>query len=151
MSSSAIPSIRSNRLSNRQVGRAGELQIEMAKRLDRVNELLRREISAVIQRDFEWKGSLVTVSEVDVTQDLKEAKVFVSVLGGSTEGVMDILGKKRGFIQSKVSKRVVLRNTPVLDFRVDSSASRGVELVNLLDEVAELPTAPPEEDENPTK
>ena len=123
----------------------------MAKRLDRVNELLRREISAVIQRDFEWKGSLVTVSEVDVTQDLKEAKVFVSVLGGSTEGVMDILGKKRGFIQSKVSKRVVLRNTPVLDFRVDSSASRGVELVNLLDEVAELPTAPPEEDENPAE
>lgn len=57
----------------------------MAKRLDRVNELLRREISAVIQRDFEWNGALVTVSEVDVTQDLKEAKVFVSILGGSNE------------------------------------------------------------------
>ena len=119
----------------------------MAKRLDRVNELLRREISAVIQRDFEWNGALVTVSEVDVTQDLKEAKVFVSIFGGSSPGVMEILSRKRGFIQSKVSKRVVLRNTPVLSFRVDASASRGVDMVNLLDEVAKLPTAPPEEEE----
>jgi len=119
----------------------------MAKRLDRVNELLRREISLVIQRDFEWNGALVTISEVDVTQDLKEAKVFVSILGGSSLGVMETLFRKRGFIQSKVSKRVVLRNTPVLSFRVDASASRGVDMVNLLDEVAKLPTAPPEEEE----
>ena len=119
----------------------------MAKRLDRVNELLRREISAVVQRDFEWNNALVTVSEVDVTQDLKEAKVFVSILGGSAPGVLDQLERKRGFIQSKVSKRVVLRNTPVLMFRQDKSAIRGVDVVNLLDEVAQLPTAPPEDED----
>lgn len=119
----------------------------MAKRLDRVNELLKREISAVIQRDFEWNNALVTISDVDVTQDLKEAKVFVSILGGSTPGILEQLNRKRGFIQSKVSKRVVLRNTPVLNFRVDASASRGVDVVNLLDEVAQLPTAPPEDEE----
>jgi len=119
----------------------------MAKRLDRVNELLRREISAVVQRDFEWNNALVTVSEVDVTQDLKEAKVFVSILGGSAPGILDQLERKRGFIQSKVSKRVVLRNTPVLMFRQDKSAVRGVDVVNLLDEVARLPTAPPQDEE----
>ena len=119
----------------------------MAKRLDRVNELLRREISAVVQRDFEWNNALVTVSEVDVTQDLKEAKVFVSILGGSAPGILDQLERKRGFIQSKVSTRVVLRNTPVLMFRQDKSAVRGVDVVNLLDEVARLPTAPPEDEE----
>ncbi|MEN8774131.1 MAG: 30S ribosome-binding factor RbfA [Akkermansiaceae bacterium] len=119
----------------------------MAKRLDRVNELLRREISAVVQRDFEWKNALVTVSEVDVTQDLKEAKVFVSILGGSAPGILDQLERKRGFIQSKISKRVVLRNTPILMFRQDKSAVRGVDVVNLLDEVAQLPTAPPEDEE----
>jgi len=119
----------------------------MAKRLDRVNELLRREISAVVQRDFEWNNALITVSEVDVTQDLKEAKVFVSILGGSAPGILDQLERKRGFIQSKVSKRVVLRNTPVLMFRQDKSAVRGVDVVNLLDEVARLPTAPPEDEE----
>jgi len=119
----------------------------MSKRMDRVNELLRREISAVVQRDFEWNKALVTISAVDVTQDLKEAKVYVSILGGSAPGVLDQLERKRGFIQSKVSKRVVLRNTPVLMFRQDASAIRGVEVVNLLDEVAQLPTAPPEEEE----
>lgn len=118
----------------------------MGKRMDRVNELLRREISAVLQRDFEWNNALVTISAVNVTEDLKEAKVFVSILGGSTPGVLEQLNRKRGFIQSKVSKRVVLKNTPVLMFRVDASASRGVDVVNLLDEVAKLPTAPPAED-----
>ncbi|HAE19266.1 MAG: ribosome-binding factor A [Verrucomicrobiaceae bacterium TMED137] len=120
----------------------------MAKRQDRVNELLRREISGVLQRDFEWKNALVTVSDVDVTQDLKEAKVFVSILGGSAPGILDQLERKRGFIQGKVSKRVVLRNTPVLMFRQDKSAVRGVEVVNLLDEVSQLPTAPLEDEES---
>ena len=49
-------------------------------------------------------------------------------------------------IQSRVSKRVVLKNTPVLMFREDDSAARGVNIVNLLDEVAQLPTAPPAEE-----
>ncbi|MCH1498740.1 MAG: 30S ribosome-binding factor RbfA [Akkermansiaceae bacterium] len=120
----------------------------MAKRQHRVNELLRREISGVLQRDFEWKNALVTVSDVDVTQDLKEAKVFVSILGGSAPGILDQLERKRGFIQGKVSKRVVLRNTPVLMFRQDKSAVRGVEVVNLLDEVSQLPTAPLEDEES---
>ena len=119
----------------------------MSQRIDRINELMKREISAVVMKEFEFPNCLVTISEVSVTQDLKEAKVFVSVLGGSTEGVIQRLRKKRGMIQSLTMKRVVLRCTPVLDFRVDDSADRGVNVVNLLDEVAKLPTAPPEEDE----
>ncbi|MGE9268283.1 MAG: 30S ribosome-binding factor RbfA [Verrucomicrobiales bacterium] len=118
------------------------------KRLNRVNELLKREISMVIQREFEWHGSLLTVSEVDVTQDLKEAKVFVGVLGGSPEGVIEKLNAKHGLIQRQVSKRVVLKNTPVLTFRLDNSAERGIGVVNLLDEVEKLPKAPPAEDED---
>ncbi|MBG7607628.1 MAG: ribosome-binding factor A, partial [Verrucomicrobia bacterium] len=55
----------------------------MSRRIDRVNELLRREVSTVIQHDYEWNGRMVTVSSVDVTQDLKEGKVFISVIGGS--------------------------------------------------------------------
>lgn len=119
----------------------------MSQRLDRINELMKREISAVIQKEFEFLNCLVTISDVDVTQDLKEAKVFVSVLGGHPENVISKLRSKRGMIQSRTMKRVTLRNTPVLDFRVDTSADRGVNVVNLLDEVAKLPTAPPEEEE----
>lgn len=118
----------------------------MGRRLDRVNELLKREISAVIQRDFAFGGRLVTVNAVEVTQDLKEARVFVGVLGGSNEGVLEQLNQKRGLIQGKVMKRVVLKHTPVLDFRGDTSVERGVEIVNLLDEVEKLPKAPVEDD-----
>ena len=118
----------------------------MSRRMDRVNELLKREISSVLQRDFEFDGSLVTVNAVEVTQNLKEGRVFVGVLGGHEARVIERLNKEHGFIQSRVMKRVVLRNTPILQFVQDSSVERGVDIVNLLDEVAELPTAPPEEE-----
>lgn len=117
----------------------------MSRRLDRVNELLRREIGAILQKDYEWKNLLVTVSEVEVTQDLKEGKVWTSVLGGEAGPVLSKLNKEHGSIQSKVMKRVVLKSTPVLRFYHDSSASRGVEIVNLLEEVEKLPKAPLED------
>jgi ribosome-binding factor A len=117
----------------------------MSRRLDRVNELLRREIGAVIQKDYEWQNRLVTVSEVEVTQDLKEGKVWISVLGGHADPVIEKLNKEHGSIQSKVMKRVVLKSTPVLRFHHDASAVRGVSIVNLLEEVDKLPKAPAEE------
>ncbi len=117
----------------------------MSRRLDRVNELLRREIGAVIQKDYEWHNRLVTVSDVEVTQDLKEGKVWIGVLGGEAHSVIMKLNKDHGAIQSKVMKRVVLKSTPVLRFHHDASALRGVEIVNLLEEVDKLPKAPDED------
>jgi ribosome-binding factor A len=114
----------------------------MSKRLDRVNELLRREISAVVQKDYEWHGKLVTVNDIETTQDLKEAKVWVSVLGGSANGVIEKLNHDHGSIQTKIMKRIVLKSTPVLSFHCDTSAERGVGIVNLLQEVDKLPKAP---------
>ena len=115
----------------------------MSRRMDRVNELLKREISSVLQRDFEWKGLLVTVNSVEVAQDLKDARVYVGVLGGHQGKVIERLNGERGAIQGRVMKRVILKNTPVLRFVGDDSVVRGVDIVNLLDEVAELPVAPP--------
>jgi ribosome-binding factor A len=120
----------------------------MNRRISRVNELLRREISTVIQHDFEWHGKMVTVSGVEVTQDLKEGKVWVGVIGGSAEPIIDKLNKAHGAIQKAVMKRVVLKSTPVLRFKLDDSAVRGVEIVNLLEEVDKLPKAPIEDGED---
>jgi len=119
----------------------------VSRRIDRVNELLRREISTVIQHDYEWDGRLVTVSAVEVTQDLKEGRVWIGVIGGSAEPVIEKLNKAHGAIQKEVMKRVVLKSTPVLRFKHDASAVRGVEIVNLLEEVDKLPKAPLEEEE----
>jgi len=113
-------------------------------RLHRVNELLLREISAVIQRDYEVPGALVTVREVETTQDLKGAQGWIGVLGGHVNAVLDKLNREHGSIQTKVMKRVVLKSTPVLHFLHDASAVRGVGIVNLLDEVEKLPKAPEE-------
>jgi len=118
----------------------------MSQRLDRINELLRREISTVVLREFEFRNCLVTISAVEITQDLREAKVFVSILGTPPGSVLEKLNQKRAMIQSSIAKRVVLRCTPILTFRVDSSAERGVEMVNVLDEVDKLPKAPLEDE-----
>ncbi|MFT3990309.1 MAG: 30S ribosome-binding factor RbfA [Luteolibacter sp.] len=120
----------------------------MSRRLDRVNELLRREIGAIIQKDYEWHGKLVSVIEVEVTNDLKEGRVWIGVLGGDPTPVLDKLNRDHGSIQSRVMKRVVLKSTPVLQFRHDSSAVRGVQIVNLLEEVDKLPKAADEESES---
>lgn len=119
----------------------------MSRRIDRVNELLHREISTVIQHDYEWHGRMVTVSGVEVTQDLKEGKVWIGVIGGSAEPVVEKLNRAHGAIQKSVMKRVVLKSTPVLTFRHDDSAVRGVEIVNLLEEVDKLPKAPVEDED----
>ncbi|MBG7608557.1 MAG: hypothetical protein IZT59_11085, partial [Verrucomicrobia bacterium] len=66
----------------------------------------------------------------------------ISVIGGSADTVIDKLNRAHGSIQKAVMKRVVLKSTPVLSFRHDNSAIRGVEIVNLLEEVEKLPKAP---------
>lgn len=117
----------------------------MSQRLSRINELLKREVSSVAQKEFEFPNILVTISDVEVTDDLREAKVFVSVLGGDSQVVLDKLTKARSVFQTAINKRTNLRCTPVLSFRQDNSASRGVEIVNLLEEVDKLPKAPEED------
>ncbi len=118
----------------------------MPRRLDKVNELLRREIGTVVQRDYEWGGRLVTIGAVEVTQDLKEGKVWVGVLGGDANPVVEKLNRDHGSIQTRVMKRVVLKSTPVLRFVHDSSVERGIDIVNLLDEVDKIPKAPDDPD-----
>lgn len=114
-------------------------------RLDKVNELLKREIGSFVQRDFEWPGTIVSILDVEVTEDIKEARVWVGVVGRmAPEQVVEKLSRHRGAIQHAVSRRVVLRHTPRLTFRHDDSARRGVDMVNLLDDIEKnLPKAPP--------
>ncbi len=112
----------------------------MSQRLDRINELLRREISACIEKHFEFPDTLVTVHDVETAVDLKNANVFIGVIGSPDQGraVLNKLNGKRSFIQGVVMKRVVLRNTPLLHFKMDDSIERGVRILNLLDEIGDV-------------
>ena len=113
----------------------------MSKRTQRVDELLKREISTCLERDFEFPGILVTIHQVDVTPDLREAKVHIGVIGGEFERSAAVakLNKKHGMIQNVVAKRVVLRNTPRLTFHLDDSIERGNRIVDILEDIGEIP------------
>lgn len=115
------------------------------RRLDKVNELMKREIGSFVQKEFEWPGTIVSILDVEITEDLKEGRVWVGVVGRMAPAqVLAKLAKHRGLIQNAVSKRVILRNTPRLTFKHDDSAKRGVDLVNLLEDIEQnLPKAPP--------
>lgn len=108
--------------------------------MERINELLRREISSCIEKHFEFPDVLVTIHAVETAIDLKDANVHVGVIGSEAQSrdVIAKLNARRGFIQSTVMKRVVLRNTPHLHFKVDDSVQRGVRIINILDEIGEI-------------
>ncbi len=116
-----------------------------SRRLDKVNELMKREIGTFVQKEFEWPGTIVSILDVEITEDLKEGRVWVGVVGRMAPAqVIEKLSRKRGDIQRAISRRVILRNTPKLTFRHDDSARRGVSMVNLLDDIEQnLPKAPP--------
>ena len=116
-----------------------------SRRLEKVNEVMKREIGTFVQKEFEWPGTIVSILDVEVTEDLREGRVWVGVVGRMhPDQVLDKLNRKRGDIQRAVSRRVVLRNTPRLTFKHDNSAQRGVAMVNLLDDIERnLPKAPP--------
>lgn len=120
----------------------------MKHRLDRVNEVLKRELGELIQREISFSAKLVTVQQVDVTPDLKQAHVFISIIGNPQEEreAMSKLHEKRSALQHELSRRVVLKYTPHLHFQLDSSIERGTRVLNILDGL-QLPEEPTEEDE----
>ena len=107
----------------------------MKHRLLRVNELLKRELSATIGRDVAFAEGLVTINQVDVTSDLKSAHVFVSVLGGNGASVIEKLEAHRAALQAELAKHVVLKYTPHLVFHLDDSIARGTRVIEILQEI----------------
>ena len=107
-------------------------------RLQRVRELLKREIGEVIRREFPAsEAGLVTVNDVDVTGDLQSAVVFISVLGSAEQQKrgLHLLVQHRKRIQGLVARGVVLKYTPTLRFIVDDSVLRGNKVLRILEEL----------------
>jgi ribosome-binding factor A len=108
----------------------------------RVNELVKRELSAIITREINFEGVLVSVNAVDVTPDLKNAHVFVSTLGGiKGASVIDRLEAHRPALQAELSRHVVLKYTPHLIFHLDDSIERGARVLEILQDL-EKPRGP---------
>jgi len=119
----------------------------MKHRLLRVCELIKRELGTIVGRDVKFEAPLVTIRAVDITPDLKNAHVFVSVIGtlGQKKHAITALEGARQHLQHELSRRVILKYTPHLHFELDESIERGTRVLSLLDEIA--PTLPADEPE----
>jgi ribosome-binding factor A len=109
----------------------------MKHRIERVCEVLKRELGRTILRELTFSTPLVTISGVEITPDLKQAHVYVSALGNDAQrqNVLTVLEQNRGMLQAQVSKRVVLKHTPHLNFKLDDSIERGSRVINILDDL----------------
>lgn len=109
----------------------------MSHRLIRVCELLKRELGMIIGRELRFRGPLVSVRAVDITSDLKKAHVFISALGTAAQKkeALQLLQKNRIMLQKELSRRVILKYTPTLFFKLDESIERGTRVLSLLDEI----------------
>ena len=118
-------------------------------RLQRVNQLIREEISHLIQRELkDPRLGFVTVTEVDVAKDLRTAKVYVSVLGSETQwqSSLQALESARGFIRNWLVPRLRLRSVPHLTFHPDRSMAHAAHIQTVLEGLKseERPPAEPE-------
>ena len=107
-------------------------------RLQRVRELLKREIGEAVRREFHVnEAGLITVNDVDVAGDLKSATVYISILGNPDQQKrgFQLLNEHRVRIQGFVGRAVVLKYTPRLKFAFDDSIVRGNRVLQIIEEL----------------
>jgi ribosome-binding factor A len=103
----------------------------------RVGELIRHALSEILSRgdvhDPEIQGMIITVPEVQVAPDLKRATAFIMPLGGvGIDKALAVLERHRKFLRGEVARRISLRHSPELIFRVDTSFSEAERVDQLL-------------------
>ncbi len=114
-------------------------------RLQRVRELLKREIGELIRREIAIsEAGLISVNDVGVSGDLHSATVFVSIVGTAEQQKkgFGILKKERKRLQSLMGRAVVLKYTPHLRFVIDDSIQQGNQVLKIIEEIER--TLPPQ-------
>lgn len=119
-------------------------------RQSRIDHELQRELARLISRELsDPRLGFVTVTRVEITQDMHTAKVFVSVIGDRhvARQSLDALESAKGFLRGELGHAVKLRHTPELVFVEDRSTERAIELSKVLAEkVATAKAGDPSDD-----
>jgi ribosome-binding factor A len=111
----------------------------MTRRIERVNSLIRQEISDLLHRQVKDPrlGNFIAITEVSTSADLKYAKIFVSHIGSQEkQETLQALNSASGFLRRELAQRLKLRNIPELSFQWDDSMERGDRLLKLIDGIA---------------
>ena len=116
----------------------------MSRRTERLNHLLRQEITELLQREAKDPrlSVMVSVTRVSVSADMHFAKVFVSVLGTEEEkkGLLAGLHAASGFLRRELASRLTLRYTPELTFAYDDTMEQAGRVIELIDKVSSSET-----------
>lgn len=110
----------------------------MSIRATRIGEQMKKELGDIIGRKLkDPRIGFITVTDVRVTGDLQNAKVYISVLGNEEqrEATLRSLAKAKGFIRSEIGNRIRLRKTPELSFEFDESIDYGNRIETLIHEI----------------
>ena len=122
---------------------------ETTRRMDRVNALLRQEVSRVLAVDLKDPrlSLVVSVTQVDASRDLRHATVLVSVLGDESQKrrTLKALKSAAGFIHRTLRQKLTIKAVPSLDFHLDESIEHGTEVLKLIDQVTSTPETHEEE------
>jgi ribosome-binding factor A len=112
----------------------------MSHRIEKVNHLLRREISDLIQHQLKDPrlDAMISVTEVVTSPDLKYAKVFVSSISGRQEEakILGVLSAASGFLRRELAGSLRMRYIPELSFHWDDSIEHGDQILRLIDQVS---------------
>ena len=109
----------------------------MSKRIQRINELLKRELSQLLLREIEFpKDILVTVTRVETLPNLIEAKVYISVLPEEPAArILQLLKRKIYFLQQKINKRLKMRPVPQIRFLCEKGTASAGRIEALLEKL----------------
>ena len=110
----------------------------MSYRPERLAEAIKKEVSELLRDEMkDPRVGFVSITTVRVSKDLRYADIYASVFGepAEQEAAMKALENAQGFLRSELGKRIRLRHTPEIEFKLDQSIKHGVRLIKLLDEV----------------
>ncbi|NLB53068.1 MAG: 30S ribosome-binding factor RbfA [Syntrophomonadaceae bacterium] len=112
------------------------------RRQERISVEIKKVLSQILMdniKDPRVDFSSISITRVDVTNDLSHARVNISVLGDDSrqEETMKVLQKAKGFIRSELAKEIQLRHAPELEFRLDKSIEHGIKISSLLEKLRE--------------
>ena len=117
----------------------------MSRRTDRVNELLRKELSWLMANEMNDPRLplLVTITRVGIAGDLRHASVFVSIMGNNDEkrSAIRMLQAATGFLRRSLRPRLTLRHVPNLSFQLDETIESDERMLQIMDEL-QLPPGP---------
>ena len=112
-----------------------------ARRADRVAEAIRMEIARFLSEDAKDPrlAGLVTITAVDVTRDLRHARLFISIMGSDSQraSTLEALESMKGHLRTRLSKAMSLRVAPEISFKMDESVARAARIESLLAQVRE--------------